>query len=434
MVRFCFKTVNEDVIETLKEYYNRVDVEFKLKPNEDNSFDGCVVLKNYRDREIFMNLTNNIPQIEGLVQYPTYLPHWNHIRQNGPYMVPDPKFLGAKLYSKDRKDTVYDLNTNEEKYARLFVPYILSNDTLFRQNFWTDFKKLLKKDQPFQTIDEIVWTDLQIKMDREQSDATIKHEDLKKHSQVEIDGKIYTVTPFAIDNASIFLGYEKNDNRRGMIKKSIDHKDVIVNISPQYIDNTTAKFKTVHVPDVNWAAKWTQPITKEVRFMNILFGDGKDDPIIEHYSDAEDEDLEGEVFGYDEDENENENENEDQEDGAVNVDFIDVDPITHVVAEEYIPDYLNLDETESLLPMTYIVPGFEQWSYALDACKSNFKVVKNLGKVNNSTLKLIADAASVSNMKIVNAEGRGGNLSSLHLTKQIETNNDWIKYARQRNV
>jgi len=431
MARFCFNAINKGVLEILKDYYTRVDVSFELEPTDDESFDGCVILKNHRDKDIFLNLTNNLPSIEGLLNSPTYSPHWKKIRHAGPHMLPDPPFLGAHLSSKT--GILYNLTPVEEKYARLFIPHISSSDDVFRHNFWKDFKEILKRDQPFQSLDEIIWTDLQKKMSR---DKLIQSHG-NKHNSVEIDDKLYSVTPFAVDNASIFLGNDETDERRGMIKKAIDPKDITVNISPEY-QNTVSRFKTVYAPSVSWAAKWRHPITKDLRFMNIIF-EAPDD-IIEHFSDDEDDsEREGVDYGSsDEDDSEDDSDGEEGEDGneedegvrgrgrgrgrggRAGEGAIEAD-------EEDIPDYWNLDKSESLLPMSYVISGYEQWYYILNACKSNFNVVKNLGKVNNAVLKLVADAAGLANTKDVTGV--------LKLTpQQIQTNNTWIRYARQRGV
>lgn len=96
--------------------------------------------------------------------------------------------------------------------------------------------------------------------------------------------------------------------------------------------------------------------------------------------------------------------------------------------ESYTPNYYDLEEEEHLLPMTYIVSPIEQWLYILDACKSGFKVVQNLGKVNNKTLSLVADAAGMKNERLtaVDLDARQRNA--------LFCRNNVISYARQRNV
>jgi hypothetical protein len=214
-------------------------------------------------------------------------------------------------------------------------------------------------------------------------------------------------------------------------------KDIVVNLSPEF----QTRFTKVHVPNVNWAVKWVHPITNETRFMDIVFDDGTldDGTLVEYFNDDEiedDVDSEAEVFGYD-DEDEDDEDDVDGDgdgDGGDGDDDGDDDNVifkksgfkkseTNDVGLEYFPDFDFLEPEESLLPLTYVVSPFEQWSSILDACKSDFKIVKNLDKVNNKTLKLIADAAAISN-NIPTAR-------SLHFLK---VNNAFIRYAKQRNV
>lgn len=165
---------------------------------------------------------------------------------------------------------------------------------------------------------------------------------------------------------------------------------------------------------------------------NVLKNNEKD--LIEYFDDdvfEDDYDSEAEIFGYDEDDEDVEDV-EDVEGGEYERDDVN-DGIRAVgragalnqieeesdAGPEHFPDF-DLDPEESLLPLIYVVSPFEQWSYAMDACLSDFRHVKNLDKVNNKTLKLIADAASLAN--------------SNGTSRNLQVNNAFIKYARQRNV
>lgn len=106
--------------------------------------------------------------------------------------------------------------------------------------------------------------------------------------------------------------------------------------------------------------------------------------------------------------------------------FGDLDDITD---DEYengevvktIKEYAVLDENETeLLPYSYIISLERQWKIVLDACMSNFRYVKDMGKVSNFVLRIVADAAA------------------LGLSKNPSTpkpnNTNFIKYALQRNI
>ena len=93
--------------------------------------------------------------------------------------------------------------------------------------------------------------------------------------------------------------------------------------------------------------------------------------------------------------------------------------------EESIPyeekvNFENLEDEEINLPFSYIVSPKDQWKYVLDACKSGFSVVGNLGKVSNSVLRMVADAAA---MALRDGKAR-----------VPELNEAFIMYAEQRGV
>jgi hypothetical protein len=81
-------------------------------------------------------------------------------------------------------------------------------------------------------------------------------------------------------------------------------------------------------------------------------------------------------------------------------------------------DFSLLEGDELLLPYSYIVSNREQWKYVLDACESGFRSVKDLDKVSDKILALVADMAA-----LVLEKGNGTN-----------TNERFIQYAEQRRV
>ena len=83
-------------------------------------------------------------------------------------------------------------------------------------------------------------------------------------------------------------------------------------------------------------------------------------------------------------------------------------------------DTANIDDEELDLPFSYIVPPKTQWGYVLDACKSGFGVVGNLGKVSSAVLQLVADGAAIA--------VRDGT------ARVPEVNNAFMRYAQQRDV
>jgi hypothetical protein len=456
MAKFCFNADRTDAFEFLKTFYERVDVTFelnKLNPNE-----SCIILNDIRDRDIFMNLNERLLKIKGFSQ-PIYIPKWKSIRHQGPYFSPPVISQDQKnliLYDKKRTKQ-FKLLPEEENYALLYAAVLIDQahtviDDVFKNNFWLSFQKELGRPVPFDSLDEIDWTNVIKKYKDKKSVFDLDKKML--HGRVIVDGKTYAAMPFAVGEESIFYGDENNrdDNRRGMIKRRITPADVILNVSPQFIDDipNARDFKDiVYQPGVKWAAKWRDPITKQFKYMDIIFTTKKPDDSDYSNSDDELEDLELKNRFHDEVNDEVnysdvdvniDSDNEDYSDADVDIDddaadvddfdevndFDDVDddmnrPMNFgvkggarqrnidfdlpykrggprawdVFEDEYIIDFNALDEQDRKLPYSYIVSETEQWEYVYEACKSGFRIVNKLPKVSNKILEIVADAAKI---------------------------------------
>jgi hypothetical protein len=345
MAKFCFNADRTDAFEFLKTFYERVDVTFEL--NESNPNESCIILNDIRDRDIFMNLNERLLKIKGFSQ-PIYIPKWKSIRHQGPYFPPVSSIAkGLILYDK-KLTKQFKLLPEEENYALLYAVLIRTPDDVFiddvfKNNFWSSFQKELGRPVPFDSLDEIDWTNV-IKKYKDKSHSapavlrvgkklaygslstfdldrkklaygslstfdldrkklaygSLSTFDLDRkmlHGRVIVDGKTYAAMPFAVGEESIFYGDDHDDDRRGMIKRRITPADVTLNVSPQFIDDipNARDFKDiVYQPGVKWAAKWQDPVTKKFKYMDIIFttnysdsellGDSDDEV---NYSDAD---------------------------------------------------------------------------------------------------------------------------------------------------
>jgi hypothetical protein len=449
MARFCFNANRKDAMDFLKTFYNRVDVDFEIDQNKSN--ESCIILKDRRDKDIFMNLNERLACVEGFSQ-PSYVPKWRMIRHRGPYLVQYEKdpYLGSILMDKTGKR--YKLSPEAEKAAFLYAALITSpineqykNDSIFIENYWKDLKTYMGENQPFAKFTDIDWKDV-VSNYRKKCKMTTNDNKKYRHGLIEVDGQIYTATPFAADDMSIFFGEDCHtgsyeDMRRGCIKRAINASDVTLNLSSGARDlpNISEFKEVVYKPGMKWAAKWKQPITGIVKYMDILFSNPNEEEFIENFiemydSDIEDSDEEGEERDYGEEGGENSIGEEDLfgDIGDLSDDDDSFDRLSEVerkrmaaayaesIPTEELLEFDDLDYEEMDLPFSYIVPPKTQWGYALDACKSNFKVVGHLGKVNNTILQLVADAAAM-------ALRNGTACSS-------DVNNAFIEYAEQRHV
>jgi hypothetical protein len=457
MARFCFNANRKDAMDFLRTFYERVDVDFEI--DQVSSNESCIILKDKRDKDIFMNLSERLACVDGFSQ-PSYVPKWKMIRHMGPYLAQYEKepYLGSVLIDGTGQRRHYKLSHEGEKAAFLYAALLASpmrdqyrTDQVFINNYWNDLKTYMDKDQPFVKFEDIDWRDVVAKYKKRCKMVSDKTGVNKyKHGFVEVDGQVYTATPFAADDMSIYFGENDSDARRGRIRRAITAADVILNLSSdakQAIPNISEFKEVVYKPGMKWAAKWKQPITGRIKYMDIFFSNPTEEEFVENFiemyesdvesgsDDGDDSDEEGEERDYgDDDERDSDVDSDDlSEDddapGAVGGDLsVRVSDLERRVATAYaenIPreeqlDFYTLDDEEMDLPFSYIVPPKTQWEYVLDACNSGFGVVGNLGKVSNAVLQLVADGAAMA--------VRDGT------ARVPEVNDAFMRYAEQRGV
>ncbi|ASZ85130.1 150R [Cherax quadricarinatus iridovirus] len=444
MAKFCFTANRTNAISYLKQFYEKINVDIEI--DEENPRESCIILKNEGDREIFLDLNKKLSKMDGF-SHPYLIPNWKFISHKGPFLpqYAKRKYFKSKLIGKDGRE--YILSPREERVAFLYPSISEKNksDEIFMQNFWRDFKTYTKV--PFENLNDVIWTNVIANYNTFSKRQYVP--DVSRFSSVEIDGMKYPATPFAAEDFYIFTG--KDESKRGRIRRSIEPRDVILNLSPgalKQIPHIDEFKQVVYKPGVKWAAKWNDPLTDKVTYMDIVFGNGQ---IVENYTDDDDYGLD---LSSSDDESE-EKDRDDETDDAASYRDSDTDsdsgPDTDVdeddeleyqeeeqlriseierrrlerALEESIPieeklDFNSLDESELNLPLVFIETPKHQWFYVNEACISGFKVVKNLEKVSNKILRLIAESALMGLRK--------GNPPVPELNKHL------IEYAYKRNV
>ena len=299
MARFCFNANRKDAMDFLRTFYERVDVDFEI--DQISSNESCIILKDKHDKDIFMNLNERLARIDGF-SHPSYVPKWKMIRHRGPYLAQYEKepYLGSVLVDSTGQRRHYKLSPEGEKAAFLYAALLASptheqykNDQVFIDNYWNDLKTYMDKDQPFTKFEDIDWRDVVAKYKKRCK--MVSASDKYKHGFVEVDGQVFTATPFAADDMSIYFGEDDNDARRGRIRRAITAADVTLNLSSeakQEIPNISEFKEVVYKPGMKWAAKWNQPITGRVKYMDIIFSNPTEEEFVENFIEMYDSDVE----------------------------------------------------------------------------------------------------------------------------------------------
>ena len=448
MARFCFNANHSDADNILKEFFDRVNVDFEL--DACNPRECCVILKDPRDKGVFLNLCDRLEDMllnKGFSR-PLYVPKWKSIKHIGPYFNDSIPYYKSELRPvKNVLRRVHVLSPLAETYAFLYAGLCHSRlpvDETFRLNFWQDFQAEAQSD--FQSLEEIDWSHVisnyRKKLKRENDTVPLPNK--HRHSFVEIDGRQYSAIPFAVDEASLYFGQTKDDVNRGRIRPAIKRSDVILNLSKDFVsqlDQVGSYQEIVFKPGTCWAAKWKPKFNHDYKYMEIYFNrNPNEDDFYENFDDIEagdgedddgddieagdDDDGGGDDSGGDDDEGDDSGFELAEEEGLVaGLDRLGVQGIGPGQRPKYfVPPKIEdrLDFSDTNIPLTYIVSNLEQWRYVSDACQTNFNQVGNLGKVSNAKLQLIADAAALA------LQRRSAPTPSL--------NDQFIYYANQRYI
>ena len=208
---------------------------------------------------------------------------WTTFTHNG-VLFPEPyQAHGIPLVYGDKKEKIY-LDPESEEYATIYSKFVDTEyvkNKLFKQNFFGDWKKYLKKGG----FNQIVSLDLcdfsliyahVLKMKEEKKKADGGEGGNKgdeRYKEAMVDGKVQAVGNFRIEPPGIFLGRGCHP-LAGKIKKRIFPEDITINIDnkskipelPLFYKNRKWG-KIVHDNTLEWLASWKDTITGKTKYV-----------------------------------------------------------------------------------------------------------------------------------------------------------------------
>lgn len=330
----------------------------------------------------------------------------------GPYF-PDRILVSHNVHLIKRNGSKHLLSPIAEHFAKLFIssPGTLKDDPVFVDNFWTDFRAYLPRND-FTSIGDIDWSEVhQSLIDDKQQPFNVERVKAK-HGFIILNEDRLPVTQYTVRPAAI-MGNEQ-DSFRGRLFPPLRPEMVVINQSRDEAPPRLPpgeKFQAVESDKFdNWIAKWENPVTGLTEYIRV------DIPDDSHESDIEEEEEEVEVFDEDEEEMSevDTDEGEDEDDrpargegvgddyyGEEDEDMLD-DKWGGVGPEisrdrwkrrrqddEEIEDVVNLaalSSEERYLPLFYLRTLPEQKEILRRAYDSEFKVVADLDKVMDKVL------------------------------------------------
>jgi len=208
---------------------------------------------------------------------------WTTFKHNG-VMFPEP-------YKPHRIPILYDgneiiLKQNSEEYATIYSKYTGTdyiNHKKFKNNFFKDWKKILKKDGYTQidNIDKVnfskIYNYLLNKKDKTKEEKEKEKEERekkeKKYKYSYVDGKKEEVGNFKIEPSGLFMGRGCHP-LAGKIKRTILPEDITLNIDTVSVIPPLQSFYKNHkwgniISDntKEWLASWKDNITDKTKYI-----------------------------------------------------------------------------------------------------------------------------------------------------------------------
>jgi DNA topoisomerase-1 len=193
--------------------------------------------------------------------------YWNKLSHNGIRFPADFDKIRVTVKSKGK---TYKISKEAEEYAVLFVCHASRHkiDSVFKQNFWNDFKKMLTK-----SMHNMKFEDIEFVVDDKGSIC-------KTYSEItaipkgqpctaKIDGRVEKMATCSVERPGLFIG--RGDNpKRGKIKHRITPEEVTINIEKGKIPVAPKGHhwkEVVHEKNAFWLAKWMDPVTKKTKYV-----------------------------------------------------------------------------------------------------------------------------------------------------------------------
>lgn len=366
-LRYCFISDNLEWENLATSIFSGLKTQIeKLSPEE-----GCVTLQDGGSIRDFKMRLKTIANSMGFSK-PVYVPKWVSIINNGPYVAEEQFVRVNKEVKKITGETVpissigelalnsYDRNNKSSTYHKNFETSFMFHTGLNIKD--VDFSSL--KPIPFQPPVD------------------------KKYGYVNIDSildvplKNYT-TPYTMVN------------REGTIVPGIRKRDITLNSKVP-----VPGFKNIFVPGASWTAKWStgRTLLYFSSSTTLELEEAEDEDTDEDNS-SEDSDIS--IISYNSAESQYPDTDSEEEEEVVTRNqkgpkFFPYVP-DEKIPEPDNPDFVNLTANEKkYLPLSFVISQAVQWKIILNCLSSNFNNIRELPKVSDTTLELIADSISYS--------------------------------------
>lgn len=200
---------------------------------------------------------------------------WTTLEHNG--------VLFPKEYTATKIPVIYNgekivLSPEAEQCATLYAKFIMTDyvkNSVFRKNFWNDWKKILGPDHKIKDLAGCDFTLIYEHLLKEKEekklipkDKTDTSED--KYKTAIVDGKKQPVGNYKIEPTGLFLGRGCNPNI-GRIKRSIYPEDITINIGknvtiPEPLPGHQWG-SIIHDNTVEWLASWKDDISGKTKYV-----------------------------------------------------------------------------------------------------------------------------------------------------------------------
>ena len=216
---------------------------------------------------------------------------WVTLSHNGPYFtwIMEPyKPHGIPIVYDGKK---YKLSSSEEQVANMWANRITTDknvnipqteDKLFRENFWKDFKTYLSSENKkiMKNFDKFDFEEIRKELVRlKEKETSFEKNDKKKRSEERkhdygyaiVNGVKEKIGAFIPEPAGLFLGRGKN-KLRGRIKRDISPSDVTINIDKisKVPKPPIGKWKKViHDQKARWISKWQDILSGKPKYIYL---------------------------------------------------------------------------------------------------------------------------------------------------------------------
>lgn len=203
---------------------------------------------------------------------------WKTLRHNGVMFPPPYKPHGVPVLYKGMS---VNLDALAEEYATLYAKYYESdyvNNSVFRRNFWKDWKKVLGKDHIIQDLEncdfKLIYDHLvQIKAEKQpltMEEQKRKDDEEAKYKIAWVNGVEQAVAGWKVEAPGLFIGRGCNPNM-GKIKRRLTPEDFTLNLDKEApippAPEGSKWGKIVHWPDREWLAAFEDVITGKMKYV-----------------------------------------------------------------------------------------------------------------------------------------------------------------------